>query len=130
LLLGVLLAVALIVAAVWFARVRNAERPPAEERSIAVLPLNTLSKTEDDQAFADGIHGEILTHLTRIKEIKVKAQTSVLQYRDTRKSMRQIGQELGVSYLMEGSVQKARGRIRIRRSSLMRRARTISGRNL
>jgi len=113
LLLGVLLAVALIVAAVWFARVRNAERPPAEERSIAVLPLNTLSKTEDDQAFADGIHGEILTHLTRIKEIKVKAQTSVLQYRDTRKSMRQIGQELGVSYLMEGSVQKARGRIRI-----------------
>jgi TolB-like protein/Tfp pilus assembly protein PilF len=113
LLLGVLLAVALILAAVWFAGVRKAERPPAEERSIAVLPLNTLNKTEDDQAFADGIHGEILTHLTSIKEIKVKAQTSVLQYRDTRKSMKQIGQELGVSYLMEGSVQKAGGRIRI-----------------
>jgi non-specific serine/threonine protein kinase len=113
LLLGVLLAVALILAAVWFATVRNARRPPAEERSIAVLPFNTLSKTEDDQAFADGIHGEILTHLTRIKDLKVKAQTSVLKYRDTKKSMRQIGQELGVSYLMEGSVQKAGGRIRI-----------------
>ncbi len=113
LLLGILLVVALIVTAAWFAKVRYVDNLPAGERSIAVLPLNTPSKTEDDQTFADGIHGEILTHLTRIKEIKVKAQTSVLQYRDTRKTMRQIGQELGVNYLMEGSVQKAGGRIRI-----------------
>jgi len=93
-------------------------------------PLNTLSKTEDDQAFADGIHGEILTHLTRIKEIKVKAQTSVLQYRDTKKSMRQIGQELGVSYLMKGASRRHVVEFVSRRSSLMRRARTISGQKL
>jgi non-specific serine/threonine protein kinase len=112
-LLGVLFVIVLIVTAVWFARMRYAEGLPARERTIAVLPLNALSKTEEDQMFADGIHGEILTHLTRIKDIKVKAQTSVLQYRDTRKTMREIGQELGVNYLIEGSVQKAGGRIRI-----------------
>ena len=111
--LGVVLVLLLIAATVWFANRKPGASGAAEEKSIAVLPLNTLSKTEEDQAFADGIHGEILTHLTLIKGIKVKAQTSVLQYRDTRKPIREIGQELGVNYLMEGSVQKAGGRIRI-----------------
>jgi eukaryotic-like serine/threonine-protein kinase len=111
--LGALLVLLLIVATVWLTNMRLGAHGAVEEKSIAVLPLNTLSKTEDDEAFADGIHGEILTHLTMIKEIKVKAQTTVLRYRDTRKPIREIGQELGVNYLMEGSVQKAGGRIRI-----------------
>ncbi len=108
---GVLVAAALIAAVVWL--VRNREKPSSVEKSIAVLPLSTLGEKEDDQSFADGIHGEILTRLTWIKEIKVKAQTSVLHYRDTRKTIRQIGQELGVSYLLEGRVQKAGGRVGI-----------------
>jgi len=84
------------------------------EKSIAVLPFASLSKTEDDQSFADGIHDEILTHLSKISGLKVKARTSVLQYRDTKKRINEIGKELGVSYLLEGSVQRAGDRVRVR----------------
>jgi eukaryotic-like serine/threonine-protein kinase len=111
---GVLLLLLIsIVGYLFWTRIFRGSSVSDREKSIAVLPFLTPGNTEEDRVFADGIQGEILTCLTRIKEIKVKGQTGVMQYRATRKSMRVIGQELGVSYLMEGSAQKAGDRIRI-----------------
>jgi TolB-like protein/Tfp pilus assembly protein PilF len=81
--------------------------------SIAVLPFKNRSANNDDTFFVDGIHDDLLTHLAKISSLKVISRTSVLQYRDTTKSMKDIGEELGVSTLLEGSVQRAGDQIRI-----------------
>jgi len=80
-------------------------------RSVAVLPFANM--TGQDDHFTDGIHDDILTHLSRIDDVMVISRTSVLQYRDTEKTVREIGSELGVSSVMEGSVRKAGDRIRV-----------------
>ena len=82
-------------------------------RSIAVLPFSNRSAEEDTQYFVDGMHDDLLTQLARRSDLKVISRTSVLEYRDTTKNMRQIGQELGVATLLEGAVQRAGNRIRI-----------------
>ncbi len=87
--------------------------PNTSRRSIAVLPFVNRSNTADDVFFVDGIHDDILTHLAKISALKVISRTSVMQYRDTQKSMRQIGDELDVATVMEGSVQRAGDRVRI-----------------
>ena len=91
----------------------NHKGTEGEIKSIAVLPFPVLGAGEDARMFADGIHGEILSRLTKIKGLKVKGQTSVLQYRDTKKRLRDIGEELGVDFLMEGSVHRAGDRVRV-----------------
>jgi TolB-like protein/Tfp pilus assembly protein PilF len=82
-------------------------------QSIAVLPFVNRSNAADDAFFVDGIHDDILTHLAKISSLKVISRTSVMQYRDTQKPMRQIGDELDVATIMEGSVQRAGDRVRI-----------------
>ena len=79
---------------------------------IAVLPFENLDGEKEDTEFADGVQGEILTSLARIADLKVISRTSVMQYRGKR-NMQKIGQALHVSYLLEGSVSKAGGRIRL-----------------
>lgn len=87
---------------------------PAEERSIAVLPFVSRSTREEDVHFVDGIHDDILTQLSKLSAFeKVISRTSTEQYRGTRKSMVQIGQELGVANILEGGVQRAGQRVRI-----------------
>jgi serine/threonine protein kinase/Flp pilus assembly protein TadD len=86
---------------------------PEYENSIAVLPFSTITKSEDDQIFTDGIHDDILTQLTNIRRLKVIARTSVLQYRNKTKRISEIGKELGVNFLLEGSVRRAGNQIRI-----------------
>ncbi|MCH8250650.1 MAG: hypothetical protein IH913_13720 [Proteobacteria bacterium] len=81
--------------------------------SIAVLPFTNRSANEADVFFVDGMHDDLLTQLAKISALKVISRTSVLQYRDTEKSMKIIGDELGVSTLLEGGVQRAGNRIRI-----------------
>ena len=81
--------------------------------SIAVLPFINRSSAADDAFFVDGIHDDILTHLAKISALRVISRTSVMQYRDTQKSMREIGEELDVGTIMEGSVQRAGDRVRI-----------------
>lgn len=83
------------------------------QASIAVLPFTNRSAQEDSQFFVDGMHDDLLTQLARIGDLKVISRTSVLEYRDTTKNMRQIGQELGVATLLEGAVQRAGNRVRI-----------------
>ena len=81
--------------------------------SIAVLPFANRSADESDAFFVDGMHDDLLTQLAKISALKVISRTSVLQYRDTEKSMKTIGDELGVTTLLEGGVQRAGDRIRI-----------------
>jgi TolB-like protein/DNA-binding SARP family transcriptional activator len=81
--------------------------------SIAVLPFENLSVDDDDGYFAVGLHGELLTRFQQISALKVISMTSVLEYRETDKGVAQIGRELGVRYLLEGGVQRARDRVRI-----------------
>ena len=85
----------------------------ADLRSIAVLPFENLSDSRENAYFSDGIHEDILTHLSKIGELRVISRTSVMPYRDTDKSVRQIGEELGVAVLLEGSVRRSGDRVRI-----------------
>lgn len=93
------------------------ERPKAEaeqavpEKSIAVLPLENMSPDPENAFFADGVQTDILGNLSKINELSVTGRTSTLQYRKTVKTFQQIGEELGVRYLMEGSVRRAGKRV-------------------
>lgn len=84
-----------------------------DNHSIAVLPFAHRSAEADDLFFTDGIHDDLLTQLAKIQDVKVISRTSVMQYRDTAKSISQIAQELGVAKILEGGVQRAGKRIRI-----------------
>jgi TolB-like protein len=86
---------------------------PAPEKSIAVLPLVNRSVRAEDAFFAEGIHDELLTQLSRISALKVISRTSVMGYAGTTKRMTEIGDELGVATLLEGGVQRAGDRVRI-----------------
>ena len=88
---------------------------PAVEKSIAVLPFDNLSEDKSNAFFANGVQDEILTDLARITALKVISRTSVLGYSDPAKRppAREIGQALGVAYLLEGSVQRAGNRVRL-----------------
>src|SRR5215469_5431601 len=94
--------------------VNETTRAPITEKSIAVLPFENLSEEKQNEYFADGVQDEILTDLGRVADLKVISRTSVLGYRDTAgRNLRKIGQELGVSHVLEGSVQRAGKRVRV-----------------
>ena len=84
-----------------------------KELSIAVLPFDNLSTDEDAEFFRDGITEDILTQLSKLKDLRVISRTSVMQYKDTKKSIPEIAEELGVSYILEGSIRKYDDAIRI-----------------
>jgi adenylate cyclase len=85
----------------------------AIDRSIAVLPFVNLSDVAGNEYFSDGMTDEILTNLSRVGVLRVISRTSVMQYKGTDKRLRQIGAELGVRHILEGSVQRVDNRIRI-----------------
>ena len=72
-----------------------------------------MNAGEDTAFFADGIHGDLLTQLSKIGDLKVISRTSVLQYRTGTRNLREIGEALGVATVLEGSVQRADNRVRI-----------------
>ena len=83
-------------------------------KSIAVLPFENLSRNPDNAYFADGVQDEILTNLARIADLKVIARTSVMQYKSgVARDLREIGHQLGVANVLEGSVQRAGNRVRV-----------------
>ncbi len=89
-------------------------KPPlASKPSIAVLPFANLGGDPEQQYLSDGITEDIITELSRYRELLVIARTSSFQYRDKAIDMKQIGRELGVEYLVEGSLRKAGDRLRI-----------------
>ena len=81
--------------------------------SIAVLPFDNRSKLEDDAFFVDGIHDDILTQLSKVSALKVISRTSVERFRDTKLPLQDIAQQLGVTSILEGGVQRAGNRVRI-----------------
>src|SRR6478672_1130553 len=87
--------------------------PLPNKPSIAVLAFANLSGDPGQDYFADGIADEILTALSRFRELFVIARTSSFTYKGKAVDVRQIGRELGVRYVLEGSVRKAGGRVRI-----------------
>ncbi|MSU50994.1 MAG: TIR domain-containing protein [Opitutus sp.] len=82
-------------------------------KSIAVLPFVNRSTEKETEFFTDGMHEDILTHLSHIRELRVTSRTSVEQYRGTKKTLKQIGEELGVAYVLEGSVQRSGAKVRV-----------------
>jgi TolB-like protein/Flp pilus assembly protein TadD len=86
---------------------------PASPKSIAVLPFDTRSMEKSDEYFSAGIHDDLLTQLAKIEAIKVISRTSVMQYENTTKPIRQIAAELGAATIMEGGIQRAGDRVRI-----------------
>jgi TolB-like protein len=79
--------------------------------SVAVIPLTNLSPRQEDEYFAAGIHDEILNQLAKLQNLSVIARTSVMQYAGTTKTIQEIGRELSVKNILEGSVRYADGRV-------------------
>ena len=88
-------------------------RLPAAEKSIAVLPFENLSDDHENEYFADGIQDDVLANLARIADLKVISRTSVRQYRTGTRNLREIGEELGVANILEGTVRRAGNRVRV-----------------
>jgi serine/threonine protein kinase/tetratricopeptide (TPR) repeat protein len=85
----------------------------AAKPSVAVLPFQNLSGDPQNEYFSDGTTEEIITKLSKIKKLEVTSRTSVTRFKGTREDVKQIGRELGVRYILEGSVRKAENRVRI-----------------
>lgn len=92
---------------------KTAESPLLDNTAIAVLPFTNMSKDKDTAFFADGVQEDLLTQLALLGELKVVSRTSVSEYRNSSKNVRQIGAELGVGSLVEGSVRRAGNRVRV-----------------
>ncbi len=91
----------------------KAAPPIVEVNSIAVLPFQNLSESKEDEYFSDGVTEDILTQLSKIEQLKVVSHTSVMKYKNTTKNSRDIGKELGVETILEGSVRRAGNNVRI-----------------
>jgi adenylate cyclase len=84
-----------------------------EPRRVAALPLTILSSDQQDEYFADGLTEEIINTLSSLPGLRVIARTSVMKYKQGKKSVSEIGRELRVGTILEGSVRKAGGRVRV-----------------
>ena len=82
-------------------------------KSIAVLPFANMSADSENEYFSDGITDDIITHLSKIGDLRVTSRTSAMHYKNSDKSLRTIGGELGVANVLEGSVRRAGDRVRI-----------------
>ncbi|UCH10887.1 MAG: hypothetical protein JSU61_03095 [Fidelibacterota bacterium] len=88
-------------------------KPGLGPRSVAVLPFANFSDSKADEYFSDGVMEDILTHLSKIGDLRVIARTSVMQYKGTQKRIRDIAAELGVATILEGSVRRSADQVRI-----------------
>jgi adenylate cyclase len=89
------------------------EQVAIDENSIAVLPFVNMSSDKEQEYFSDGLTEDIITQLSKIRSFKVISRTSVMQYKKTPKSIKEIGKELGVATILEGSVQRSPTKVRI-----------------
>jgi adenylate cyclase len=87
--------------------------PLPDKPSIAVLPFQNMSGDPEQEYFADGMVEEIITALSRIRWLFVIARNSTFTYKGQTVDVKQVGRELGIRYVLEGSVRKAGGRVRI-----------------
>lgn len=109
-------AVLLVILAVGGAYVSQRSGGPlgaASTRRVAVLPFANMSGNADDEYFSDGITEELISRLSRVAGLEVIARTSVMSYKGTAKKVPEIGRELSVGSILEGSVRKAGNKVRI-----------------
>src|SRR6516225_6561540 len=83
------------------------------DKSVAVLPFQNLSAEKENVYFADGIQNEILTKLATVRDLKVISRTSTAKYQSKPENLKTVAQELGVSTVLEGAVQKAGDKVRV-----------------
>jgi TolB-like protein/Flp pilus assembly protein TadD/class 3 adenylate cyclase len=91
----------------------SAVAPVIPEKSIAVLPFENLSRDPDNAYFAEGVQDEILTKLATVRDLKVISRTSSAKYRSKPDNLKTVAQELGVSNVLEGAVQRAADKVRV-----------------
>jgi TolB-like protein/DNA-binding winged helix-turn-helix (wHTH) protein/Flp pilus assembly protein TadD len=108
---GVALALASIMVVVWARQLRAPQLPPI--RSLAVLPLENLSGDNSQEYFADGMTDELIATLGQISALRVISRTSVMPYKRARKGLPQIARELNVDAIVEGTVLRSGGQVRI-----------------
>jgi TolB-like protein len=84
-----------------------------DAKAVAVLPFTNFSSNEEDAYFADGIHDDILTQLSKIGDLKIISRTTMIKYKDSDKSMTEIADEVGAANILEGSVRRAGDQVRI-----------------
>jgi TolB-like protein len=100
----------------WFLRpaaTRGAALTAAGPITVAVLPFQNLAGDAATEPFVLGVHDDLLTQLSRIQALRVISRTSVMEYRDSPKNIRQIAAELGAGAVVEGGVQRAGDRVRL-----------------
>ncbi len=108
---GFALVPALVILMAWI--VHSASRPSSNIRSLAVLPLESLSGDASQDYFADGMTDELITDLGKISALRVISRTSVMPYKRVRKSLPQIARELSVDAVVEGTVLRSGEQVRI-----------------
>jgi adenylate cyclase len=96
------------------AAVREMSSPLADNPSIAVLPFNNLSDDPKQEYFADGMTDELITNLSKISNLRVISRNSSFTYKGKTVKVQQVADELNVQYVLEGSIQRAGDRVRIR----------------
>lgn len=95
------------------AAMEREERPQERRPSVAVLPFTNMSGDPEQEYFSDGITEDIITDLSKISGLFVVARNTAFTYKDKPRTVQQVGQELGVQFLLEGSVRKAGSRVRV-----------------
>jgi TolB-like protein/class 3 adenylate cyclase len=111
---ALLLLGAIVAAFVIVSRRPTRSTSTITEKSIAVLPLENLSEEKENAFFADGIQDELLSNLSKIKDLKVISRTSVMQYKSgITRNLKEIAQQLGVSSVVEGSVRRSGNHVRV-----------------
>src|SRR6516225_7734553 len=112
-------ALSVVGATVLFLTTRTAFRNatgssgPISEKSIAVLPFQNLSDDKSNAYFTDGIQDEILTRLAKIGALKVISRSSTQKYKSVPDNLREVGKQLGVAHVLEGSVQKVANAVHV-----------------
>jgi serine/threonine-protein kinase len=110
---GSLLLVGLFALGAYGFRAARSNAPPVSTKSIAVLPLVNLSSDPGNEYFAAGIQDEIITRLAQVADLKVISCSSTQRYKGAAQNLRQVASELGVTNILEGSVQKANDEVRV-----------------
>src|SRR6476660_6855361 len=90
-----------------------ASAAPVSEKSIAVLPFQNLSDDKSNAYFSEGIQDEILTRLSKVAALKVISRTSTMKYKSEPENLREVGKQLGVAHIVEGSVQKVANAVKV-----------------
>ena len=111
--IALLVLAAIVAAFAFFTRRPTRSAMAIVEKSIAVLPFANLSEDKANAYFADGIQDEILTRLAKIADLKVISRTSTQHYKSAPENLPEIGKQLGVAHIVEGSVQKSGEAVRV-----------------